>query len=314
MYQRRLRDPSGPWTRDPILGGYRFTNTYRAADRVSQYLISDVQYRPDRPSSIEEIFFRTLLFKIFNKIETWELLERATGPIEWARSDLNAIEATLDRALGSGQRIYSAAYIMPAPKFGRERKHSNHLALIRSMMQEKLPQALADARTLKGAYERLLTSPGLGPFLAFQYTIDLNYSPVLDFEEDDFVVAGPGALDGISKCFSDTRGASAEEIIQEMVRSQDEQFRRLGLNFDGLFGRKLQPIDCQNVFCEVSKYARAAFPDVDGVSGRKRIKQSFTRPLGSLPLPFFPPKWRLKIELSGAPAPDSIPKTQGALF
>ena len=37
MYYRRLGDPVGPWTDDLILREYRFTNTFRAADRVSQY-------------------------------------------------------------------------------------------------------------------------------------------------------------------------------------------------------------------------------------------------------------------------------------
>jgi len=51
---------------------YRFTNVYRASDRVSQYLIRRVIYEGDQ--SEEEVFFRTLLFKIFNRIETWEIL------------------------------------------------------------------------------------------------------------------------------------------------------------------------------------------------------------------------------------------------
>ena len=70
ILSRRLTDPIGPWTDDTILRAYRFTNPYRAADRVSQYLIREVQYRSDRSQSPPEVFFRTLLFKIFNRIET----------------------------------------------------------------------------------------------------------------------------------------------------------------------------------------------------------------------------------------------------
>src|SRR5665213_109406 len=46
------------------------------------------------------------------------------------------------------------------------------------------------------------------------------------------------------------------------------QFSRLGLKFRSLFGRPLQLIDCQNLFCEVDKYARYAHPEVIGVTGR----------------------------------------------
>lgn len=307
MYRRRLQEPRGPWTQDQVLCSYRFTNTYRAADRVSQYLIREVQYRDDRPASVEQVFFRTLLFKIFNKIETWELLENALGPIEWKVTSLDQIARVLDEALARQVRVYSAAYIMPAPKFGHIRKHANHLALLRSMMDAGVPYAVANAPSLKRAYELLLSQPGMGPFLAFQYTIDLNYSTVLDFDEDDYVVAGPGALDGISKCFSSTGGATPEEVIGEMVRTQHANFARLGLSFEGLFGRDLKPIDCQNVFCEISKYARVAFPDVAGRSGRTRIKQSYSQPGGSLPAPFFPPKWSLTV-------PDFIPHGMSSLI
>ena len=37
----------------------------------------------------------------------------------------------------------------------------------------------------------------------------------------------------------------------------------------------MQLIDCQNLFCEVDKYARHAHPEVRGISGRTRIKQSY---------------------------------------
>ena len=142
IFYRRLRDPAGPWTDDPILRLYRFTNVFRATDRVSQYLIREVQYRPDRSQEPSEVFFRTLLFKIFNRIETWEALEAVNGPISWNGVDLEALNRHLSILLGQGRRIYSAAYIMPSPPFGPERKHSNHIALIARMMADRLPYLL----------------------------------------------------------------------------------------------------------------------------------------------------------------------------
>lgn len=294
VYYKRLTDATGPWTDDPILRTYRFTNTYRAADRVSQYLIREVQYREDRSQAPAEVFFRTILFKLFNKIETWELIEHSLGTVSWQATDLNAISRVLGAASSQGARIYNAAYIMPSPGFGFDRKHDNHLALLAKMMEDNLPGKLTCAASLSNAYRLLIAYPGLGSFLAFQYAIDLNYSSLLDFDEAEFVVAGPGALDGISKCFVDTAGSTAEDIIHLMVDRQQREFRRLGLTFDGLFGRPLQPIDCQNIFCEISKYARVAHPNVAGVSGRTRIKQRYRFQRQSVPQPFFPPKWGLQ--------------------
>jgi hypothetical protein len=82
-----------------------------------------------------------------------------------------------------------------------------------------------------------------------------------------------------------------------MVDHQDAEFRRRSLEFPGLFGRRLQPIDCQNLFCEISKYARVAHPDVGGVANRTRIKQ-FYRPSGRpAPQPQFPERWRLSTDV-----------------
>ena len=156
IFYRRRRDPAGPWTTDPILRAYRFTNVFRATDRVSQYLIREIQYRADRSQDPGEIFFRTILFKIFNKIETWEALEYSLGPLSWRTTDLEEVDRTLSRLQAGGQRIYSAAYIMPAPPFGRARKHSNHLALIARMMADHLPERLQQAPDLRAVYERLL--------------------------------------------------------------------------------------------------------------------------------------------------------------
>lgn len=295
IYYKRLEDPVGPWTDDPILRTYRFTNAYRAADRVSQYLIREVQYRDDRSQAPDELFFRTMLFKLFNKIETWELIEHDVGHVSWQSADLDRVSTVLNAAFRHGARLYNAAYIMPAPAFGFARKHDNHLALLRHMMELGLPARLGRAHGLEEAYSLIRNYPSLGPFLAFQYAIDLNYSQLMDFSEAEYVVAGPGAHDGISKCFADTGTNTAEEVIHLMVDRQEQEFRRLGLRFDGLFGRRLQPIDCQNLFCEISKYARVAHPTFHGVSGRTRIKQHYQRRSNIGLYPFFPPKWGLKI-------------------
>lgn len=297
VYYRRLATPIGPWTANKVIAEYRFTNTYRAADRVSQFLMRDVQYREDRSQAPTEVFFRTLLFKIFNRIETWEMLERELGPLSWQSCDLNKIEEILDAQMARGARIYSAAYIMPSPALGYQRKHANHLALLARMIDDGLPGQLTQSPSLAAAYQQILRYPGLGPFLAFQYAIDLNYSTLLGFDEADFVVAGPGAIDGISKCFVNGAALDPAEVIYEMTDRQDREFARLGLDFRRLFGRRLQPIDCQNLFCEISKYARVAHPSVLGVSGRTRIKQQFRQSPEPSPVPYFPPKWGLDVTI-----------------
>jgi hypothetical protein len=292
VFFRRLANESGPWTTDPIISIYKFTNAYRASDRVSQYLIRHVIYRDDLPNSVPEVLFRTLLFKLFNKIETWELLEHTFGAITFKDYRFEHYDYVLTQAMRAGGRIYSAAYIMPpgSSAFGHSAKHQNHLRLLERMMDDNLAGQLEKARRMQLAFELLRSYPTIGDFLAYQFVTDINYSEITDFSEMDFVIPGPGARDGIKKCFADSAGLNEAELIRLMVDNQDREFERLSLNFHSLWGRRLHLIDCQNLFCEVDKYARVAHPEISGISGRTRIKQKFS-PTGILEVPWYPPKW-----------------------
>ena len=294
VFFRRLAGGSGPWTSDLVLNEYKFTNAYRASDRVSQYLIRHVIYDERRSTDPNEVFFRIMLFKLFNKIETWTALEQAFGPLSHEEYSFRAYDRVLTRAMSEGNSIYSAAYIMPSG--GRElhhpRKHQNHLALLERMIADDLPKRLTECKSMQRAFSLLKSYPTIGDFLAYQYVTDINYSELTNFSETEFVVPGPGALDGIRKCFVDPGGLNEPEIITFMADRQDREFERLGLAFRSLWGRPLQLIDCQNLFCEVDKYSRVAHPEVEGLSGRVRIKQRFEPK--SAPLePWYPPKWGL---------------------
>lgn len=294
VYEARVAGRPGPWTSDPILYRHRFTNCFRASDRVSQFVIGEVAYGGGAQDP-EELVFRILLFKLFNRIDTWKLLTAGVGVPRLETFDVWRYDRLLDDAFRSGQRLYSAAYVMPSPAgFGAARKHTNHLRLLGLMMADNVADKLTSAGTMQEAFEILRGYPGLGDFLAFQFLIDLGYSTALDFDEMEFVVAGPGARDGIRKCFGPDSAGYERDIIEYMAGSQDEHFARLKLRFGGLFGRKLQLIDCQNLFCEVDKYARVMHPEIVGYSGRTRIKQRFQP--NSAPVPaWFPPKWGLSV-------------------
>ncbi len=289
IFFRRLSGDPPPWTDDDILRAFRFTNVYRVADRVSQYLIRHVIY--EGPQSPEEIFFRIFLFKIFNRIETWQhLVGLVTQPM-WGTFDFARYDRILASLMARGERIYSSAYIVPPPGLGRKRKHSNHLLLLEMMMRDELPQRLTASRSLRDAFEMLRSYPSIGDFLAFQFAIDLNYSPILNFSEMDHVVAGPGARSGIRKAFEHTAGLGDEDVIRAVTENASREFEARDLPFRLLWGRALQLIDCQNLFCEVDKYARVAHPQVQG-SGRTRIKRRFGEPKGGFDQ-WYPPKWGL---------------------
>jgi hypothetical protein len=307
ILSKRLRGEPRPWTDDPILRKHKFTCTFRASDRTSQYCIKEVIYEGGSMEP-EEVVFRILLFKLFNLIETWKLLTATVGPLTWKTFNLKSYGAVLDKAQADKVKIFTSAY-MQRPQTGFDvdeqrnevkGKHNRYLRLLEAMMRSGIAAGLQTALSYEHAYRMLrnFPSPAIGPFAAMQWLTDINYSPVLNFDEDDFIVPGRGAIDGINKCFS---GLSLKEnndgdlrlgaqVIQDCVAKQEDYFKEYGLKPVTLFGRKLHLIDCQNLFCEVDKYCRVALPKLN--QGRTEIKHMFT-PTGPLPKPFFPPKWNI---------------------
>lgn len=302
IYYKRISGYNSPWTEDEILLKYKFTNVYRVIDRVSQYLIREI-ILPDEKNEVDlrDKIFRILLFKTFNKIETWELLKENIEDLSWRNYSFKRFNEIFFKAVLSNQRIYSAAYIMASGRrcFGYAKKYANHLMLLEYMMKDDFSEKVAHCHKMEDVFFLLKSYPTIGDFLAYQYATDINYSAVTSFSEMEFVKAGPGAIDGIRKCFVSNGGYVEEDIIRYMAERQEYEFERLGLNFPDLYGRKLMLIDCQNLFCEIGKYARVAFPNQHGTSNRKKIKQLYKISHDIEP-PCFPTKWNITIPVNNS--------------
>ena len=91
-----------------------------------------------------------------------------------------------------------------APYSTRSRRFSSELLIFTAVTSTHSPPLLVEY-------------PSLGDFLAYQFITDVNYSEITAFGEDEFVVPGPGALDGIKKCFTDTGGLTSTEVIGFMA-------------------------------------------------------------------------------------------------
>lgn len=305
IYFRRLVGDDGPLTTDPVLANHRFTNAYRASDRVSQFLITDVIYDEDR--SWVDTFARILFFKIFNRIDTWTHIRDHLGePVAEHLMSGQVDEAVAQ--LASRGPVYSAAYIMPPPRNREGRKFQRHLGLLRDMIAGRAHERITDANSMSEAFSVLSSYDSVGPFLAYQFVTDLNYSPHLGFGECDFVVAGPGALRGMRKCFSDPGDLCAGDLIRWTMEQQFDAFGERDLPWHDLWGRHLQLIDAQNIFCEVDKYTREANPELTKYAPGTRIKQRYRRANPPMTA-WFPPKWGLN---GRAPGRRVTPEVQTA--
>ena len=293
IFWKKLYGEPAPWTNDPILQEYKFCNSYRVNDRVSQYLLSNVIYNGKNYSN-EDMLFRIILFKLFNKESTWELLLNNFKEITLKNFNFNEYSKVLENTISNGIKIYNDAYISCATKaFGYNRKHDNHLALINKMfIEDRIQDKIVRCKTMEEGFNIIRDYPLIGNFMAYQLVTDINYSTVVNWREDEFTIAGPGSLRGIKKCFIDKGNLSNEEIIRYMYVHQDEEFKRLNLNFKRIGNRPLQLIDCQNIFCELDKYCRQAIPSLK--SNRTKIKKKYAPKKQKIHY-IYPPKWNINL-------------------
>ncbi len=300
IFWARYNEEKYPWTDDSILLHHKFTNVYRSCDRVSQYLIRNVIYSDSAKNmSEEDILFRILIFKVFNRIETWEYLESNFGEISLKSFDISKITNLLSERIAY-KPIFNPAYLMTGihnDYLQYSSKHERWLQMIKNkFIKERLFSKIIKAKSLKEIFELLSLCPFIGNFLAYQYAIDFNYSEVINFDENSFVKAGIGAVRGLKKCFENANEYDDDYLIQythENLQKYREKYEFS--NFRNLFGREPTLIDLQNCFCETDKYLREKMPELK--VDNTRIKQIYRRNTNNINY-FFPPKWGIndKIE------------------
>lgn len=229
----------------------------------------------------EEVVFRVILFNLFTRIETWQLLNKKLGPLTWSTYDHKKYAGVLSKAASAGIALYTEAFIKPAPHFGHKRNYENHLCLLEVLMENRLYSRLLVAPYMADVYEYLYSFPSMGSFSAYQLILCLSYTSVLNFHRNDFVVSGPGSISGLRKLFGKSWKAGNadmvfhQEVMRYLVDSQESHFKRLGLNFSGLGPKKLPMdiADIEHTLCEVDKYCRVAHPQLKGA--RQNISRNF---------------------------------------
>lgn len=280
-------------TKDDILSEYKFTNVYRACDRVSQYLINEIKYFENQGMKDLDIALNIIVFKVFNNIKTWEYLKKEYGRINIKDFNHKKISSLLTKRK-KNSTIFNGAYIMTASSDKYRHltyKHERWLNMLdQEFIKEKKLNKILKAKSMLEVYNILKSCTFIGPFLAYQYAIDLNYSNIINFSENSFVKAGIGAIRGIKKCFIDIGDKSYEYVIEHTHENLEQYRERYDYSFDNLFGRDPTLIDLQNCFCETDKYLRVRRPELN--IGNTRIKQKYNKNINLIYYKF-PDKWNI---------------------
>ncbi|KAI0315647.1 hypothetical protein OF83DRAFT_1033200, partial [Amylostereum chailletii] len=275
IHRKRIAGEPAPWTDDPVLQKYAFTNVFRVYDRNTQYVVTHVINRGD--PDFRETCFRVILFRMFTRIGTYEMLLEAFGELTWKDFSIAAYESVLREQDDKGVSLYGHAYIMPAPTWARGQKnYTGHLQLLQLMMDVDLPGKLRDVDQISDGFYLIHLFPSMGEFLSFQLMLDLNMVKGICLPED-WAICGPGAKSCLKKMFGENISKNFGGALQWLHDHQQEQIVRLGIkrnDYPHLFPSQtyLSFVDIEHALCETEKYARVAHPKLTAKGARIHIK------------------------------------------
>lgn len=257
-----FEDPQGPpWTKDPILREYKFTNVRRHHDKTSAKLremFYDEHFHDDRRS----ILMNCALYRYFG---TWEFAE-VVGWQDYDNFDFDSIKEIARERLSNRERVFTGAYVITnqgisAPK--QEVVVDYFLKGLHSATPSILEKA-ASSQSWCEAAKLMKPIPGFGGtgFMTKEVLLDTTYTGFwnsmvandedgrFSYPEDwlEWTPVGPGALRGAARILGDDsakplKNEQAFGIIMVLYSEQN-------LNF------KLSPTDIQFGLCEFDKYER----------------------------------------------------------
>lgn len=198
MYNERFRKRRPPpWSGDPILNEYRFTNVFRELDRVT----IDLNRRVGDWSASAMKMYHIIAFRAFNVPETYDTLNHANALYEY-----KAMIKVLRGMAKARQKIFTGAYIVT--NAGSEKPKIELMAkslMLQYRDREAIYARIKNDNTMRGATEILCEYPMQGGFTAYEVVCDLRWQTgMLDRATDRMTWAnlGPGARRGINRLVS----------------------------------------------------------------------------------------------------------------
>lgn len=280
-----------PWTKDPILRNFRFTNVRREHDKETIWLIKNIAENDEL--CYEDKLLNCILFRLFNKHETSELIEAPIAFSEFDDWNPEAYRSVFeDKKLeDSNYSFFTGAFFTSGFKrtlrecYFPEEDSDNISVCTRVMkfmkylIDDGVHKKIRCCETQESVYNTLRKYDGIGDFLCYQIFVDFTYVEEFPFSENEFVVAGIGCKKGLDELFSDRNGMTYEECLfwlRDNWKSLNEKFihdpkdrfiPERDMKDLPEYDRVMNVMSLENCFCEFSKYVRASLG-----TGRPRKK------------------------------------------
>lgn len=257
-----------PWTNNPVLQNYKFTNVRREHDKTTIYLLNMLE--ANSTASYGDKIMNIILFRLFNKIETSQLM----GWVNFSRYNEQSLRNKLLKA-DPGFVYFTNAFYTTGMRQGFRKCYPHEkfepiiIANVCNDMKRTIVRQLSGANTPQEAIDVLQLFNGVGDFLSYQMFVDMTYLPEFPWSENEFVVSGPGCVNGLSELFEDRDGLSYDELLfwlRDNCPITPDECKELMVDLPEE-DRYMNLMSLENCMCELSKYIRA----VEGTGRPKNL-------------------------------------------
>lgn len=275
--RKDVKKMSPPYTKDPILRQFRFTNVRREHDKETIWLIKHIT--SNKELRYEDKLLNCILFRLFNKHETSELIGM---PIKFSKGyDPELYRPLFEEAKkhDSNRKFFTGAFNTGGMKralkwYLPEDDPTNSMEMrVMHFMQYLIDEGVThyltskDADSPESVCELLQGYMGIGRFLAYQMFVDMTYIELFPFSENEFTIAGPGAKLGLKYLFNTRQDLTPEELIfwlrdnwESLNQYNTHNGNKAVANPKQLFkdlpeeDRVMNVMSIENCLCEFSKY------------------------------------------------------------
>lgn len=254
IYQRRAAGEPPPWTDDPILSEYKFTNPFRENDRVTVWMRENWT-KPHDDRSRGEILFNCCLFRM---VGTTEFAQHHGWVTDWNPTFTKVV---IEEKLRRKERCFTGAYIITNQglKCSKSEVVVDHFLTPIWKAKDHLGDVAWQTQSLQSTHRELglYRGWGGGGFMAYEVVTDLNHTRVLKHAQDRYLWAnaGPGAIRGLNRIHNRDLNKSMKQDVanDEMLALLHNAPWHIGkhINYSDLDMRVIE-----HSLCEWDKYER----------------------------------------------------------
>lgn len=217
IWLKRQAGEKKPWTDDPILLDYKFTNVFRELDTGTIWLHRMIDAWSNsfgyEKSELSDdtgkplVAWTCVWYRCFN---WWE--HAAHFAEQKGIPDMPMLRSYIKEKAESGKRVFTNAHMQLG--IAGEDKYKTYLRTCYQVWVRRNELAMICKHgSMEMAFNWLLEFEGIGPFIAYEIVCDLRFTPLLDNASDRYSWAnvGGGARRGLQRLGMDP-------TLQSMVR------------------------------------------------------------------------------------------------